>query len=352
MPRARGGRRPRRRSGLPGHHRRLHRRRPLGASPGRAGHAGRQADAGVHQARPVRRRRGAGPARGSLTASRVDARPAGQAGRDGAAGEAPVPRPCFDIDAAARALAAQAALEPREASRRGRDVDADGVPCRLYRPAGADRRAWCTCTAAASSSTTSTPTTRPRAGWPTGPGLRCSASTTADRRSTRSRPRPRTSTRCSAGSRHADPRARRADVRPRGQRRRQPRAASRDRCAARSSSAARSSYHSRGDGVRPVRGGLVLAAVRRHARDLTDPDLAPLLSDRLGTLPPTLVVTAEHDVLARRGELLAARLAGGRVAVVATRTRADPRLLAAPRVFDAAERRSTGQIAGFVRASA
>jgi acetyl esterase len=49
--------------------------------------------------------------------------------------------------------------------------------------------------------------------------------------------------------------------------------------------------------------------------DLTHPDLAPLLSDQLGTLPPTLVTTAEHDPLRDEGELLAALIAeaGGRV---------------------------------------
>ncbi|QIG42164.1 alpha/beta hydrolase [Nocardioides anomalus] len=52
--------------------------------------------------------------------------------------------------------------------------------------------------------------------------------------------------------------------------------------------------------------------------DRTDPDLAPLLSDRLGTLPPTLVTTAEHDPLRDEGELLAARIAeaGGDVTCV------------------------------------
>ena len=39
--------------------------------------------------------------------------------------------------------------------------------------------------------------------------------------------------------------------------------------------------------------------------DLTHPDLAPLRSDRLGTLPPTLVATAEHDPARDEGELLA-----------------------------------------------
>ena len=53
--------------------------------------------------------------------------------------------------------------------------------------------------------------------------------------------------------------------------------------------------------------------------DLTDPDLAPLRSDRLATLPPTLLVTAEHDPLRDEGEHLAARLAELGVEVVATR---------------------------------
>lgn len=55
------------------------------------------------------------------------------------------------------------------------------------------------------------------------------------------------------------------------------------------------------------------------ADDLTNPDLAPLLSPRLGTLPPTLVVTAEHDPLRDEGEHLARELAEQGVSVVATR---------------------------------
>ena len=53
--------------------------------------------------------------------------------------------------------------------------------------------------------------------------------------------------------------------------------------------------------------------------DLEHPDLAPLRSDRLATLPPTLVVTAEHDPLRDEGEHLAAHLAELGVEVVATR---------------------------------
>ena len=53
--------------------------------------------------------------------------------------------------------------------------------------------------------------------------------------------------------------------------------------------------------------------------DLDDPDLAPLNSDRLGTLPRTLVVTAEHDPLRDEGEELARRLAEAGVDITATR---------------------------------
>jgi acetyl esterase len=51
----------------------------------------------------------------------------------------------------------------------------------------------------------------------------------------------------------------------------------------------------------------------------SDPDVAPLLSEHLGTLPPTLVVTAEHDPLRDEGEQLARLLAEQGVTVVATR---------------------------------
>lgn len=57
---------------------------------------------------------------------------------------------------------------------------------------------------------------------------------------------------------------------------------------------------------------------RQYARgpeDLHDPDFAPYLSDRLGTLPPTLVQIAEHDTLADEDLELVRRIsaADGRV---------------------------------------
>ncbi|MEZ5093807.1 alpha/beta hydrolase [Nocardioides sp.] len=53
--------------------------------------------------------------------------------------------------------------------------------------------------------------------------------------------------------------------------------------------------------------------------DLEDPDLAPLLSTEIGSLPPTMVVTAEHDPLRDEGEELARRAAEAGVEVVASR---------------------------------
>ena len=53
--------------------------------------------------------------------------------------------------------------------------------------------------------------------------------------------------------------------------------------------------------------------------DLADPDLAPLLSEHLATLPPTLVLTAEHDPLLDEGEHLVALLAEAGVEVTGTR---------------------------------
>jgi acetyl esterase len=83
--------------------------------------------------------------------------------------------------------------------------------------------------------------------------------------------------------------------------------------------------------------------------DLRDPDLAPLRSERLATLPPTLVVTAEHDPLRDEGELLAGRLADLGVETVGVRVLGQLHgFWRHPEVFDAAEP-LTRTIAGFVR---
>lgn len=85
------------------------------------------------------------------------------------------------------------------------------------------------------------------------------------------------------------------------------------------------------------------------ADDLTNPDFAPLLSARLGTLPPTLVVTAEHDPLRDEGEHLARELAERGVSVVATRYLGMVHgFWRHPDAFDAAEP-LVRQVAGFLR---
>ncbi len=57
----------------------------------------------------------------------------------------------------------------------------------------------------------------------------------------------------------------------------------------------------------------------RTEADFDDPDLAPLLSDRLGTLPATFVASAEFDPLRDEAEELARRIAETGVETVAIR---------------------------------
>lgn len=78
------------------------------------------------------------------------------------------------------------------------------------------------------------------------------------------------------------------------------------------------SYRTHADGFDPREGAWYWEQYATPA-DHTNPDLAPLLSDRLGSLPPTLVVTAEHDPLRDEGEELARRIADAGAEVVATR---------------------------------
>lgn len=85
------------------------------------------------------------------------------------------------------------------------------------------------------------------------------------------------------------------------------------------------------------------------AEDLSDPDLAPLLSDRLDTVPPTFVATAEHDPLRDEGEHLALLLAEAGVEVVASRYLGQIHgFWRHPTVFPAAES-LIEQTAGFLR---
>jgi len=109
------------------------------------------------------------------------------------------------------------------------------------------------------------------------------------------------------------------------------------------------SYLSATDGFDPREAAWYWEQYAASADDLTHPDLAPLLSDRLGTLPPTLVVTAEHDPLRDEGEHLARLAAEAGVRVVATRYLGQLHgFWRHPDVFPAAES-LLGQTSGFLR---
>ena len=114
--------------------------------------------------------------------------------------------------------------------------------------------------------------------------------------------------------------------------------------------AAGESYTTAGDGFDPREAVWYWEQYARTPADLDDPDLAPLLSDRLHTLPPTLVISAEHDPLRDEAELLAARLADAGVTVTGFRVLGQLHgFWRHPDVFDAAE--PVNQVlAGFVRA--
>lgn len=107
------------------------------------------------------------------------------------------------------------------------------------------------------------------------------------------------------------------------------------------------SYRTHADGFDP-REGTWYWEQYATATDHANPDLAPLLSTGLGTLPPTLVVTAEHDPLRDEGEELARRLAEAGVEVTATRYLGQLHgFWRHPRVFPSAEPLMR-QVAGFL----
>ncbi|WP_141014107.1 alpha/beta hydrolase [Nocardioides sambongensis] len=109
------------------------------------------------------------------------------------------------------------------------------------------------------------------------------------------------------------------------------------------------SYRTAADGFEPAEAAWYWEQYAAGPDDLVDPDLAPLLSDRLGTLPPTLVVTAEHDPLRDEGEHLAWRLAEAGVEVVASRALGQVHgFWRHAEVFPAAEP-LTRQVAGWLR---
>jgi len=81
--------------------------------------------------------------------------------------------------------------------------------------------------------------------------------------------------------------------------------------------------------------------------DLNDPELDPTSLDLSG-LPPTLVITAEHDPLVDEGEALAVAIAADGVPSVATRYLGMPHAFWRMPVLDAAHQ-ATCQIASFLR---
>ena len=352
---------------LPGHHRRLlRRRRAWERRPVTVGAKVDEADAGLHQARPGRGRRGAGPARRDPT---HDPAPAGPRRARAVGAGPPRDRPAAWAPADIAAVRAERpcgrGAGPREDVDRVKDVDADGVPlpalpCR--RAPTADR--WCTCTAAASSSTTSTCTTARPAGSRTGPAGGARASTTGGRPSTGSRPPPTTSTPRSAGC----PRGRRPRRRPGPDVRHGDSAGGNlalvaalrnpggspalraDLPVPRPDRGAARPTPRRDGGFDPRRGGVVLAAVRR-ARPPTcaDPDLAPLLlATGSARCRRRWSSTAEHDPLRDEGEQLAARLAEEGAGRRHTYLGHGPRLLAAARALRRRRGAATRQIAGFL----
>ena len=102
-------------------------------------------------------------------------------------------------------------------------------------------------------------------------------------------------------------------------------------------------------------GGLTRAEARwywqqyaRTADDLRDADLAPYLSERLGSLPPTLVQVAEHDVLADEDRELVRRIrSAGATVEETTYAGMIHGFWRNPELFDAAEEALT-EIAGFL----
>jgi acetyl esterase len=276
---------------------------------------------------------------------------------EAAVGELPVWSEDFDIEASRREARAAAAAEPREEVAEVVDVDADGVPCRLYRPAdaapgvvvhlhgggfvfhdvdvhdpGARRLANRTGLSVLSVDYRRPPEHRfPAApddvsrvvGW-----LR------------REREAPYVVHGDSAGGnlalvaalRHPGVFAAAVLVYP-----------------FLDPAAGFDSYRTAADGFDPREAAWYWQQYAAGPADLADPDLAPLLSDRLGSLPPTLVVTAEHDPLRDEGEELARRLAEAGVAVTATRYLGQVHgFWRHPGAFTATEP-LLGQVAGFVR---
>ncbi|MFS3127866.1 alpha/beta hydrolase [Nocardioides sp. Bht2] len=109
------------------------------------------------------------------------------------------------------------------------------------------------------------------------------------------------------------------------------------------------SYQSAAEGFDAAEAAWYWQQYAATSDDLHNPDLAPLRSDRLATLPPTLVVTAEHDPLRDEGEYLVQLLAEAGVEVHGSRALGQIHgFWRHPDVFDAADGVQR-QAAGFVQ---
>ncbi|MFC4786899.1 alpha/beta hydrolase [Nocardioides sp. MAHUQ-72] len=247
------------------------------------------------------------------------------------AGQTPVHDPSFDIDADRAASRAAAAQQPKEPVASVRDVDADGVPCRLYVPEGAHgvvvllhgggfvfhdvdvydapaRRLANRSGAAVLSVDYRRP---PEHRFPAAPDDVDTAIAWLDAHREQEGLRgPVFVHGDSAGANLALV----AALRNPG------------RFAAvvlvypfLDPEAGYDSYRTEAHGMDAAEGDWYWQQYAASEADLRHPDLAPLRSDRLHTLPPTLVVTGEHDPLRDEGERLAAELAELGVDVVGTR---------------------------------
>lgn len=277
-----------------------------------------------------------------------------------AAGELPVTDPRFDVAAARAESRRTAAAEARPALAEVRDVDADGVPCRLYRPEGARdgvvlhlhgggfvlndvevhdaaaRRLAESCGLAVLSVDYRRP---PEHRFPAAPDD--VSAVLAWVQGSPDLPGPVYAHGDSAGAnlalvaalRHPGSLAALALTYP-----------------FLDPSMEGASYSLEGVGFEPAVAAWYWEQYAATPADLEHPDLAPLRSDdaRLATLPPTLVTTAECDPLCDEGELLARRLADLGVAVTATRYLGQVHGFWRHRsVFDAADP-LTAQVAGFL----
>jgi acetyl esterase len=97
------------------------------------------------------------------------------------------------------------------------------------------------------------------------------------------------------------------------------------------------SYRTHADGLDPREAAWYWQQYAATPADLEHPDLAPLRSERLGDLPPTLVVTAEHDPLRDEGEELVRLLAERGVQVTGFRVLGQLHGYYRDETFDAAE---------------